>query len=173
MPKNGKYTGTYKGSLVALVAVAGTAPFFILSGFANKKIKIKRFKVSGASLTAVAYLSLVASKYSTAPTGGTPVVATAVPLSSVYPAATVTLKQGYTAAPTAGTLVGEIANRRFLGQATTAAAAGIPEEHVFEFSDEDAPELLSAAENVGLRFSAAPASAVTVNVEVEWTEENL
>jgi hypothetical protein len=31
--------------------------------------------------------------------------------------------------------------------------------------------LRGAAENIGMRFSSAPASAVTLNIEIEWTEE--
>jgi hypothetical protein len=150
--------------------VAGTAPFFAISGGPNNFVKIKRVRVSGITLTAVGYLSLVLSKYSTAPTGGTPSVATKVPLLSNYPASDAAICQGYTAAPTAGTLVGEIGAKRVLGQATTAAAAGIPQELEFTFDDSNAPVLLSAAEVLALRFSAAPASAPTLSIEVEWEE---
>jgi hypothetical protein len=170
--KNSRHIGTYRAALSALVAAAGTAPFFVISGVAGRKIKITRVLVSGLTLTAVAYLSIVASKYSTAPTGGTPVAATKVPLSSAFEAAAATLVQGYTAAPTAGTLVGEVSNLRILGQSTTAAAAGIPTVNEIGWSNEgEEPVLLSAAENVALRFSAAPASAVTLNITVEWEEE--
>lgn len=172
--KTSRFTGTYRGALNALVAAAGTAPFFILSSAANKKIKLKRIRISGLTLTAVAYLSLVVSKYSTAPTGGTPAVMTKVPMDSAYDASAATLAQGYTAAPTAGTLVGDIASERVIGQATVAAAAGIPQIIDINFpADSEEPVIKTAAENFGLRFSAAPATAVTLNIDIEWEEESI
>lgn len=169
--KNSNYIGTYRASLSALVAAAGTAPFFILSGAANKKLRIKKISISGFTLTAVGYLNVAATKYSTAPTGGTPSAATKVPTSSRFPASSATLCQGYTAAPTAGSSVGEIAAVRVLGQATTAAAAGKVDSVILDGEFENV-DLLSAAENIGLRFTGAPATAVTVSITVEWEEYN-
>lgn len=168
--RNSRYIGTYRGTLPALAAAAGTAPFFVLSGAADKQIILRGIRISGATLTAVAYLNLVLTKYSTAPTGGTASALTAVPIRSDEPASSAAIKQGYTAAPTAGTAVGDICGIRLLGQATTAAAAGVPAVSMIEFGLDDAPVLLNAAENVGVRFSTAPATAVTLTLDVEWDE---
>jgi hypothetical protein len=122
----------------------------------------------------VAYNTVALGKYSTAPTGGTAAALTQVPLDSNSAAATVSLLQTYSVAPTAGTLVGTIGGRRLLMQATTAAAAGIPMDAVWDFrvqGESSAITLRGIAENVALTFGAAPASAVTLAVEVEWTEE--
>ncbi len=174
MKKTGRHQGTYRGTFQGLVAVAGVAPFAILGGAAtadNRKVILKKVTVSGLTLTAVEYLSLIATKYSSAASSGTSTDATAVPLDSLNAVAKATLK-GYTGAPTAGTAVGTLASKRVLGQATTAAAAGIPQELVFEFDEDDAPVLNSVAEQIGFRFSSAPASAVTLNIEFEWVEES-
>jgi hypothetical protein len=166
---------TYRAAnSAALAAAAGTGLFFVISGSATKTLNVQRIVISGLTLTAVAYSIVLCQKYSTAPTGGTPVVFTQVPLDSTSAAGTAGLVQGYTAAPTAGTLVGPIGSRRSLMQATTAAAAGSTVEIVWDFRGQGetaAGTLRGTAEAIALNFSAAPASAVTMSVEVEWTEE--
>ena len=167
------FISSYRASLSALVAPASTAPFFVIAGATDKLIAIKRLRISGATLTAVAYLNLVLSKYSTAPTGGTATAATAVAYRSGQSASSASLLQGYTAAPTAGTLVGDIATERILGQATTATSSSYLYDYEFTFDDDSLPfSLSSAAENFGLRFSTAPASAVTLSIHIEWEEYN-
>lgn len=168
---------TYRAATtVPFAAAAGAVSFFVISGSGTKTIRVQRIVVSGFTLTAVAYHSIVCEKWSTAAfTGGTPVALTKVPVDSNYAAATAALVQVYTAAPTEGTLVGTIAARRFLSQATTAAAAGsLPPEVVFDFRvmGENNPGVLrGTTESIGLAFAAAPATAVTMSLEVEWTEE--
>jgi hypothetical protein len=168
-----KYTGTYRSVFNALVAPASTQPFTVMGGTNKKIIRLRSIKISGATLTAIAYLSLAIGKYSALPTGGTSTEGTKVPIDLISPASILTLLKGYTAVNTGGTLVGDIASKRFLAQATTPAAAGRPEEHVFRFDDDNAPILRSATEGLGLRFTTAPATAVTVNVEFEWEEETV
>lgn len=147
-----------------VVAAAGTAPFLTINGAAGRNILVKQIVVSGLSLTAVAYLRLAIAKYSTAHSGGTSTAPTIVALdSSLATTAGATILQ-YTVAPTPGTSLGNISERRILGQATTAAAAGIPVVSTFELNI----NLYSAAENLSLLFAAAPASAVTVSYEITF-----
>jgi len=162
---------TYRASTTAVfAAAAGTAPFFALYGSATKTIKVKKVVISGLTLTAVAYLNLNIAKYSTAISAGTATALTAVPLDSNDAASTVSLVNVYTAAPTAGTKVGDLTTRRNLGQATTAAAAGIPEEIIFDFND--FPVVLrGTAQGIAAYFTGAPASAVSMALTVVWTEE--
>lgn len=162
---------TYRASTAAVfAAAAGTAPFFALYGSATKTIKIKRIVISGVTLTAVAYLNINIGKYSTAITGGTATALTQTPLDSNSPAATPSLVNVYTAAPTAGTKVGDVSTRRHLGQATTAAAAGIPEEIIFDFND--FPVVLrGTTQGIAAYFTGAPASAVSMALTVVWSEE--
>lgn len=157
-----------------VVAAASTAPFLEINGAANKVVRVKRIVLSGLTLTAVAYLRAQILKNSTANSAGTSTAPTRVPLDVNSPAAAATLKQ-YTAAPTPGALVGVIDEKRVLAQATTAAAAGIPDFAIeFKFGDADNNEdgtLLAAAQNLSVAFGAAPASAVTLSWMIEWTED--
>ena len=153
----------------SVIAAASVAPFFVLYGSASFTIAVLSVVVSGLTLTAVAYHSIELRKHSSAPSGGTATALTQVPLDSVTPPATVALCQVYTVAPTAGALVGRVGCRRRLSQATTAAAAGIPAE--VRFINPQAPVILrGVAEGVALGFGVAPATAVTLAVEVSWAE---
>jgi len=174
----GRYRGTkatYRAATNAtLVAAAGTGLFFVITGSATKTITVQRIVVSGPTLTAVAYNTIQLQKYSTAPTGGTATTLTQVPIDSNSAAATVSLCQGYTVAPTAGTLVGAIGALRLFLQATTAAAAGLLDRAVWDLraqGEASSVTLRGIAENVALNFGAAPASAVTLSIECEWCEE--
>lgn len=166
---------TYRAATASVVAAASTQPFFIIEGSATKTIIVQRIIVSGATLTAVAYLGYEARKYSTAITGGTAVTLTQVPVDSTSAAGTANRCSVYTAAPTAGTLVGVVSAKRTLGQATTAAASGIPDVIEFDFrtlgSENTGIYLRGTSQGLGLAFQAAPATAVTLSIIVEWTEE--
>lgn len=145
-----------------VVAAAGTAPFLTINGEAGRNIRVRKIIISGLTLTAVAYLRLGLGKYSTAHTGGTSTNPTIVALnSSDATTAGATVAQ-YTVAPTPGTLVGPIAEERVLAQATTAAAAGIPD---IVFFDMDI-SLFGTNENISALFLAAPGTAVTLSYEI-------
>lgn len=166
---------TYRSASVPFAAAASTSPFFIMEGSATTVVRLQRIRVSGLTLTAVAYLSVVLQKYSTASSGGTATALTQVPLDSNEAAGTLGKCSVYTAAPTAGSLVGALACIRVLGQATTAAAAGIPDiELTFDFrtiAEADCPTLRGTSQGLALNFGATPGSAVTMSLEVEWSEE--
>lgn len=167
---------TYRASTnTTVVAAASTQPFFILQGSATKTIIVQRVYISGATLTAVQYLAYQARKHSTAITGGTATTLTQTPLDSTYGAGTSNLCQVYTAAPTAGTLVGTVSEKRTLGQATTAAASGIPDVIEFDFrtlgGEGHGVYLRGISEGFSIGFGTAPATAVTLSLSVEWTEE--
>jgi len=145
-----------------VVAAAGTAPFLTINGAAGRNVKVKKIIISGLTLTAVAYLRLGLAKYSTAHSGGTSTAPTLVALSSsdaTLPGSTVAQ---YTVAPTPGTLLGAISEVRVLGQATTAAAAGIPNIVSFDVDI----SLFGTNENISALFLAAPATAVTLSYDI-------
>lgn len=79
------------------------------------------------------------------------------------------------AVPTDGTLVGTIASRRNLYQATTAAAAGVFDgAMIFNFGDMNDTQgmvLRGTSQECALLFPVAPATTPTIAIEVEWTEE--
>ena len=167
---------TYRAATTApFVAAAGTGLFFVIEGSGTATIRIQRIRISGLTLTAVAYSAVVLQKYSTASSGGTPTNLTIVNVDSTDAAGTANRCAVFTAAPTAGSAVGAIASMRPLAQATTAAAAGIPDVDItFDFrvvGEADCPTLRGTAQGLGLNFAASPASAVTMTLEVEWTEE--
>ena len=167
---------TYRAATPTTVVTAvSAAMFFVIAGSGTKTIRVRRIRISGETLTAVIAQSVVVEKWSTAPTAGTAVTLTQVPLDSTDPAATASLCQVYTAAPTEGTLVGTVATHRHLQKPTTAADAGpayTDVEFVFGNQSETRPVVLrGTAQALSLAFAAAPATAVTLSVEVEWTEE--
>ena len=176
---DGSYAGekyTYRAATLIpfVAAVTINVPWFLIEGSASKTIIVKRIAVSGATLTAVAYLAVNVAKYSTAASGGTATSAPMVPMDSNFPAATAAFVKYYTAVPTAGTLIGSIATSRTLFQSTTAAAAGLPRDYVFDFGD--MPEtkgivLRGTTQGLGLIWPVAPATTVTLAVDIEWTEE--
>jgi hypothetical protein len=164
---------TYRAATAStVVAPADPTTFFLLEGSATKDVIVRKITVSGATLTAVAYNSYVVEKFSTASAGGTATNLTKTPLDSKFAAATAASCKVFTAAPTEGTLVGTIACRRVLLQATTAAAAGIPDMVTFDFTDLDGGGVIlrGVAQGIGLALGDDPATAVTVGVEVEWQE---
>ena len=176
---DGAYNGekaTYRASTIIpfVPAVTVNRTIFTIGGSSSKKVTVKRIRVSGMTLTAVAYHTINVVKYSTATTLGTFTNLVAVALDSSRAAATVAQIKVFTAVPTDGVLVGHLASWRSLWQSTTAAAAGQTWDHVFSFGD--MPEtsgivLRGTNEECALLFSVAPATTPTLSVDVEWTEE--
>lgn len=166
---------TFRAATTAsFAAAASTAPFFIIEGSASKLLEVQRIVMSGFTLTAVEYLTLTARKYSTAISAGTATALVQTPAYTGTAAATANVVNVYTAAPTAGTLVGTIDTARVLGQATTAAAGGLPVTVTFDFrtvGGNTGIYLLGTGQGLGVGFAAAPATAVTLALMVEYTEE--
>ena len=171
----GQYIGqkvTYRASTQGVVTlVSGTAPFFTIYGSATKTVRIQRIFFTGTIATTAANAILNLNKYSTARSGGTASAITATPLDSASGAATVTDLQLYTAAPTAGTLVGTIEARRCLLNVTGAVAT---QDVLFDFrnvGENEALVLRGTTQGIGLLFQTAPGNAVAGTLWVEWTEE--
>ena len=168
---------TYRAATTSTAtAASGLVIFFAIGGSSTKTVTIQRIIVTCPTLTAAGYHTIVVEKFSSAPTGGSSTALTKVPLDSASGAATATLCQFYTAAPTEGTLIGAIGNQRSLFQATTAAAAGTPPDPITwdfrnGFGEGSGLVLRGTAENIGLAFGAAPGSTVTYALEIEWIEE--
>lgn len=166
---------TYRASTIIplVAAVTVNVPIFNIIGSATKTITVKRITVSGMTLTAVGYFTINVEKLSTASTGGTSTTPAAVPLDSTNAPATAVVR-AYTAAPTKGTLVGTIASWRALWQATVAAAAGVTDYFTFNFGDMRETKgviLRGVAQELALTFPVVLASAGTLAVDIEWTEE--
>lgn len=166
---------TYRCSTIIplVAAVTVNVPFFNIVGSASATVKVRRIRVSGMTLTAVGYFAINVEKLSTASTGGTSTTPPIVPLDSADAAGTAVVR-AYTVAPTKGSIVGTIASWRSLWQATTAAAAGQTWDHIFNFGD--LPEtrgvvLRGVAQELAMTFPVVLASAGTLAVDIEFTEE--
>jgi len=155
-------------------AVTANRVIALIEGSSTKKVTIKRIVISGVTLTAVAYLTFNVRKYSTAAVAGTRTVLTPVQMDSNDSDASVNTCCVLTAVATEGSLVGDIASRRTLAQATTAAAAGVTEQLIFEFgtdNDNHGIVLRGVAQGVGVVMPVAAATTPTLSIEIEWTEE--
>jgi hypothetical protein len=165
---------TYRACTADTVAAAAsaTAPFAVIYGSASKTLRVQRIIVSGLTTTTLAIQGVSLIKYSSQPTGGTPVTLTQVPLDANDAAGTSNLCQVYTAAPTTGTALGRIASRRALNKSTTAVDGSPMTDLVFDFRGMDesmAITLRGTTQGVGLQLHVA--TATTCTVEIEWTEE--
>ena len=169
---------SYRAATIdAVVAPADPTAFFVISGSAFVTRRVRKIRCSGASLTTLAVGSVMVQKRSTAQADGTATALTRTPLDTAYPAAqTDGLVSVYTAAPTDGTLVGTLACRRIIWKSSTVVdgASFCDEEFDFDNKADDGRlgiPLHGVAQSLTASFGADPASAITLAVEVEWTEE--
>lgn len=167
------YRAATAAAQAGIVSVAnGALPFFIISGPASGIVVVHRVVVTAPTLTAAAYAVILATKHSSAWTGGTPVALTQVPNDSGLAAGNPTLCQVYTAGPTGGgALVGTLAARKTVVQISSSFLLIPPVE--FEFGKSEHCRgiyLRSAAESLALAFAAAPGSATSLSLEVEWSQ---
>lgn len=167
---------TYRAATTSSVTVpVDTSLFFVIAGSATRRILPQRITVHCPTLTAIEYNTIVLKQFSTLPTGGTATTLTQTALDPLNSNGAAGLCQVYTAAPTDGTLVGTIGNQRVLLQATTPAAAGTPAAPIeWDFRNVGegwGPILRQSTQCIGLAFGTAPATAVTLSLEIEWVEE--
>ncbi len=153
---------TYRATFADLIAVTGIA--VRIHGAPRMVVRIKTIHVDVPELDQE---PLMIRKYSTAPGDGTSTSATATPLDSANAAARATVLL-YTAAPTEGTLTGEV----FEDNAYAVDADAYRGDRVHEnFGKGDGCVSLilrSAAENVGILLAA---NSNPLNGYIEWTEE--
>ena len=166
---------TYRASTIIplVAAVTVNVPFFNIIGSATKTITVKRITASGTTLTAVGYYAINVEKLSTASTAGTSTTLVTTSLDTNNAAGTAVVK-AYTVGPTKGTLVGTIKSWRALWQATVAAAGGSVAYYDFDFGDiigSHGVVLRGVAQELALTFPVVLASAGTLSVDIEWTEE--
>ena len=145
-------------------AVAATATDIArLLGSGSKTIRVKRVVVSGRTTSGSPVACIIKLlKRSTANTGGTSVATTAVPLDSTSAAATAAANH-YTANPTVGTLVGNIATRSITFQ-----QLGLVETLIFDF---ETPIILrGTAEQLSVNFNSTSVTGSSICVNFEWEE---
>jgi hypothetical protein len=132
---------------------------FTITGSASKLIRIREIQFSGTRTTAGDFAFTIVSR-STANSGGTSTLRTAVPHDSTLAAATATVR-AYTVSPTLGTLIGAIRSGRvyFSGNGSTS----VPNQQGYEFEGIHLPVILRGTSEV--------LAGGSVCAYVEWTEE--
>ena len=141
---------TYRASF-SFAAVSGDA--VVIFGVAGKVIKVREIAIAKPS----AIETVIVIKRVTADSGGTSTLATNVPLDS-NDTLTSTAVRIYTAAPTAGTSIGNIAR----------AVVNINDVLILTFGDKAKPVMLRAAnECLAVNVDAT----ATLPGWIEWTEE--
>jgi len=169
---------TYVAVATGYAAYATPTDIFSLFGSATKLIKVTKFAVL-IQTTAAAPQTLDLVKRSTANTGGTPTVLTAVPYDSTLAAATATART-YGAAPSAlGTLVGlirtDVRNSGTLTASSTAigdGTLGLANGGISAVSLTTPIILRGIAEGICLNYRGAALTAgFLASFIVEWTEE--
>lgn len=134
-----------------------------LLGSGSKAVRVTKVVVSGRTTSGSPVAVIIkVLKYSSANTGGTSVATTAVPFSSTYAAATASANH-YTANPTVGTLVGNIATRSITFQ-----SAGLLQ--ILEFNFENPIVLTGTSEQLSVNFNATSVTGSSICVNFEWEE---
>ena len=159
---------TYAAAATAYAGYVDPTDFFSITGSATKTVEIIHIQVTGSG-TSTSQLDINLLKRSTANTGGTPTALTKVPFDSRRSAATATVVT-YAAAPTRGTLVGNIC----ACQVELPAAAGVGGSTVrWDFLRlETGPLILrSDSEVVAMAIQTGQfPNGMKLNITIYWTE---
>ena len=153
---------TYRATFADLNAPAGIA--IRIAGAVGLVVRIKTVHVD---VPAANQTPLMIRKYSTAPADGTATSPQSVPLDSNSDTARATVRI-YTAAPTAGALVGEVFEDDIFTVDDDAYRGDRVHEEFGRGDGSEALVLRTAAENVGIVLGAG---SNPLNGYVEWTEE--
>lgn len=122
--------GSFMAASVAFTPGPTPQDVFTILGSATKRVEVSRIAITTVQTTAgMNAWSLV--KRSTANTGGTSAIVTAVPTDDSYPAATAVVRQ-YTANPTLGTTLGNLWTGRVGSPVPNSAVLGPIERVLFE-----------------------------------------
>lgn len=158
---------THSATAVGFVTAALATDIFTIIGSGTKTIRIKKVRVSGTTTSGSPIkVTIRLLKRSTANTGGTSSIVSAVPHDSTSAAGT-SVARSYTANPTTlGTLVGAVR-----AQSTSVQAAGMPDMVKWNFHDGGQPIVLrGAAENLAVNFGGVSITGPVISVYVEWEE---
>lgn len=159
--------------------MAATGPFtpgatpqdvFTITGSASKTIRIMRMSITTVQTSAGLNAWLLV-KRSTANSGGTSSLVTAVPSDDTYPVATATVR-AYTANPTAGVLIGSVWAGR-IAAPTIASAPGGDSEHYYDVINRGIPPIVLTGTTDVLAWNfggAALPAGLSVQATVWWTE---
>lgn len=157
---------TYETSFGGLAWLSGAQ--VQLQGSATKTVKITRVRVGPSRSTAAGVELVTVGLYTTAATGGTPVVLTVKPLDSTDVAATAVLTY-FVAAGTLGT-VRQVVRQGELSSGATPAVGNMLEWNFCNGFPERCPVLRGTAEYLVVSFNASLAGQ-NADLDLDWTEE--
>lgn len=172
---------TYRASTVAVLVAAVTVDrqWWSMGGSSSKRISLQKITLFCPTLTASEVVRVKLIRYvhtaNTAASGSNTALA-AVPMESGNGASTLGFHRVNTSSDTAlgaGT-ASIVARKRQLILVPALTVSDSRTDIVFGFQDMDeaqAPKLDGLLEEFHLQWATAPASAVTMDIEVEWLEE--
>jgi hypothetical protein len=151
--------------------VATATDVVVLSGAANKVIRVTKVVIVGTATAASIYDHYV-YKRTAANTGGTSTTPTAAQSDSTDAAQTATLRL-YSANPSAlGTGALVEANKTYLSASATPGAAALPTIYTFGTRGDKAIVLRGTSESLAINFGGqAVPSGASLYISVEWTED--
>lgn len=170
VPPTAPLTGaTYSAGAASYTGYANPTDFFAISGAAGKTISIINIRLSGYA-TANNNIPVALVKRSTANTGGTPTAVTKVPLDSNFRPSSASVVT-YAAAPTTGTLVGNLCACQVELPATSGVGGTLMEWRFNTLGGSplvlrDANEMV-AINAYGVSFPAG----TNLNITVTWIEQ--
>lgn len=165
------FRSTYAYRVADFSPVAAATDVLVLSGAANKVIRVTKVGITG-SATAAALVDLYVTKRTTANSGGTSTnpTATKYDSSDSAPSATLTL---YTAnASSLGTGTGLEGDIIYLPASATPAGEPTHWERFYGINGAKCPILRSATESISINFGGATQpSGARYYLYIEWTED--
>lgn len=162
---------SYRAAVLKLAVATGANIIATLTGSGTKTIRLTRVELSGTCATTAKAINFFIAKYSTAATGGTAGTApTLVPHDSASAAATAAVAV-YTADPTAGTLVGNVATGNlFMAVTGSTVATG---QYIANFGDRPSQDIVlrGTAQQLAISLNAENTATSVIDLVLEWTEE--
>lgn len=166
------------GTFVPHTTAAIGQPFLILTNAAGSGLKLRVLRIRlGLTLATAAALQIGVARNASLNTGGTSTSFAGGYLGhdsltdGTTPSTSNQSVKAYTAAPTTNGGAAAIGFRRIWVGLSTASGVPYLAEWTFGSGKPGKAVVLNASEQVGCYWSAAPATAVAADFEVEWTEE--
>jgi hypothetical protein len=153
---------------------SATSPLFSIQGSASKTVRVTRIHISGASTTGLAAPATISIQKFSALTGGTTGNTPTGSLLDSGNAAQTAVCLQYSAVPTTATAIGGIHAADFFQWQTAALTYNSATDLDFTFGNDGAQQavLRGTSQFLGVIVSAVGASTPTMNIWVEWIEDN-
>lgn len=164
VPRDGVRT-TCRTAAVGIASVLTATDIFTITGSASKTIRVVKVDISATQTTA-GEANVIFLTRSTANTGGTSTNLTEVPLDSTQSCTATTLS--YTANPTAGSLVGNIAAFKYFIPTTLVLGAIL----TYDFGKLGSAVVLRGTGQVfAVNLNSTTLAGSSFDISAEWTEE--